>query len=157
MILFTVQPLQSVVKKKGELAMEIRNCPQCGKVFAYIRRNLCPDCMQKEEELFQVIRDYICNHPGSTVLSVAENTGIKEEIILRFLREGRLESSSVLLADSQLTCEMCGRSISSGKLCEKCANKLRKGFTGETKEDKKEESQDHKPKVYTLDRIKDNR
>lgn len=134
--------------------MEIRNCPQCGKVFAYIRRNLCPECMQKEEESFQVIRDYIRNHPGSTVLSVAENTGVKEDVILRFLREGRLESGTVLLAESSLRCEMCGSSISSGKLCEKCANKLRKGFAGEIKQEQKEESQDHKPKMYTLDRIK---
>jgi hypothetical protein len=70
---------------------ELRNCPLCSSLFTFKGAStLCPQCTGVADlEYFQV-REYIFSHPGSNTLEVAAATGVKEEVILRFLREGRL-------------------------------------------------------------------
>jgi len=29
--------------------MSIRNCPECGRIFEFVFKNLCPECIQKED------------------------------------------------------------------------------------------------------------
>ena len=54
-----------------------------GRIFAR--------CMDKEEDEFKVVRLYPEN-PGATITETAEATGVAEQTILRFLRDGRLLS-----------------------------------------------------------------
>ena len=68
--------------------MKLRNCPQCGQVFTYIRTNLCPACQKLDEENYKVVRKYIAENPGVGIAEVSEKTGIAEEKILRYLKEG---------------------------------------------------------------------
>ena len=42
--------------------MDVRNCRGCGRLYNYIGgsyRNLCPDCVRKLEEKFDIVKDYI--------------------------------------------------------------------------------------------------
>ncbi len=70
---------------------ELRNCPVCNNLFSYFgTSSLCPGCTDTADKQFSMIRDYIYDHPGSKMIEVARATGVKEDVILRFLREGRL-------------------------------------------------------------------
>lgn len=106
--------------------MELRNCIQCGKLFVYISKALCPDCLKKENEMFEKVRDYINQNPDSSLKKVSEKTGVDTKKILGFLKEGRL-----LLKKANaniLNCEVCGEAILTGRYCEKCAKELKNKF-----------------------------
>lgn len=105
--------------------MNLRNCVQCGKVFVYISRNICPECMDKEELMFEKVRDYLKENPGARIMEVNEKTEVPEDKIIKFLRDGRIVSESL---GSGLLCESCGAPISTGRTCAKCREELRKGI-----------------------------
>lgn len=102
---------------------ELRNCPECGRVFAYVGKNLCHKCIEKEEEEFRVVRTYVREHPGATIIETSEETGVDEETILIFLREGRLISRG-LKASADIRCERCGVVIEDGHYCRACLAEL---------------------------------
>ena len=102
--------------------MEVRNCPECGRLFNYIRTNLCPVCIKEAEEEFQKVRIHLRDHPNMSIVELAEETEVDEEKIIQWIREGRIEAKG--LKDFPLRCSQCGVPISSGSHCEKCDNKL---------------------------------
>lgn len=104
---------------------DLRNCPECGKLFAYQGKNLCRKCQEKEEDEYLIVRRYVRDHPGATVFEVADATGIEEEKILGFLREGRLMSRGFV---GSLECERCGRKIAGGRYCDQCLYELDNQF-----------------------------
>lgn len=98
---------------------ELRNCPQCGKVFMYMVRNLCPACIDLEEKQYEEVCAYLRKNTGAQVDQIVEDTGVDETKVLRWMREGRLVST-----DSSgrpvLVCQRCGRQVEKGNLCPKC-------------------------------------
>jgi len=105
----------------------VRNCPECGKVFTYNgSRNLCPRCIEKEEQKYQLVRKYVKDHPGAGISEVAEETEVDEELVLRFLKEGRLHSKGLVVADISSECARCGKKILSGRYCQDCLLKMTK-------------------------------
>lgn len=132
--------------------MDFRNCPQCGKLFKYVNRNLCPFCIGEEEKMFDVVRDYVRNNPNANVIEVSEATEVPQRIIMQFLRDGRLLSS----ADSALSleCHSCGEPITSGQYCDDCAQRMAKEFQGRFKQEeipKKVETSETGQRMYTAD------
>jgi len=99
----------------------LRNCPECGRLFGYMGRNLCPECMEKEEKEYMAVRRYVRDHPGAGVVEAAEATGIDEDKILQFLRDGRLQSRGF---QGTLECERCGKKINGGRYCEDCRGQM---------------------------------
>lgn len=120
---------------------ELRNCAECGRLFAYQGRNLCSKCLKKEEDQYNIVRRYVRDNPGASVFEVADATGIEEEKILQFLRDGRLQSKGFT---EIIECERCGRRISSGRLCDSClgqiSNEIRDVISGSTSRASKETS-----------------
>lgn len=103
--------------------MELRMCKKCNKPFQYITgAPICSRCKKEEEELFQVIKDYLRANKGASMEQVCEVTGASVKMIERYLREGRLE----VTADSAITlhCEQCGAKIRTGRLCDRCRARL---------------------------------
>jgi flagellar operon protein (TIGR03826 family) len=102
---------------------ELRNCPQCGKVFMYMVRNLCPACIDLEEKQYEEVKDYLQKNPGAQIEQIVEDTGVDESKVLRWMRDGRL-----VVADTGgrpvLVCQRCGRQVERGSLCPKCAQFL---------------------------------
>lgn len=96
------------------------NCPRCGKVFVYVSKRLCPECLAKEEEEFRKVKDYLWEHPDSTIEKVSEATGVSTKKILEFLREGRLMLTSNN-PNIILKCERCGAPINTGRFCAECS------------------------------------
>ena len=105
----------------------LKNCSQCGRVFASQGNNLCSRCTKTEEDEYTIVRRYVRDHPGANVFEVAEETRVAEEKILRFLREGRLVSQGF---STILECERCGRAINSGRYCDKCFHELNAELQG---------------------------
>jgi flagellar operon protein (TIGR03826 family) len=112
--------------------MNLRNCPQCGKLYVHSLRSLCPECLKKDEENFDRVRDFIYTNPQASLEEVSEETGVSTKNILEYLKEGRLmlRSNNVNIL---LSCEVCDEPILSGKLCEKCSGKLKREFTSRNK------------------------
>lgn len=105
--------------------MEVRNCKQCGRLYNYIGgsyKNLCPDCINKIEDKFIEVKDYIEEHKRATMPEIARECNVKLEQIERWIREERLFFSE----DSPIgiECEKCGVTIKSGRFCNACKNRM---------------------------------
>lgn len=114
--------------------MELKTCSKCGRSFADStgKMNFCSRCVPDVEDEFKVVRDYLYDNPGATVKEVSEATGVSETIILKLLRDERIE----LTDDSAgiLKCQSCGIDIKMGKYCDNCKHNLAKDLHG-AKED----------------------
>lgn len=97
--------------------MDIRNCRRCNKIFQYKGNKYCDSCIGEMDQLFTKVRDYIYDNADANVIEVSQETGVEEEIILEFLREGRLELTS---PGMDFLCERCQEPITTGRYCNKC-------------------------------------
>jgi len=112
--------------------LNVRNCKECGKIFQYDGiSKLCYECRKKDDENYKVVKEYLYENPKATIIQVSEATGVSEEKILRYLREGRLE----ITGDHPgfvLDCERCGKAIRTGRFCSECAGlierEMKEGF-----------------------------
>lgn len=125
--------------------MDIKNCKRCGKMFSYLSGMIiCNECKKVDEEDFIKVRKYLYDNPGSSMQQISEVCEVSAEKITRFLKEGRLEireGSNVILE-----CEICGKSISSGRRCSNCAKQLERDLNKvgglSAKETKTEQDED---------------
>lgn len=102
--------------------MEIINCPKCGKLFSKLSSPICEQCQKDEEDLFQVVRKYVDEHPNCLLKEVTNETGVSVKKIMKYLRDGRLEVSTGMRGI--LKCEKCGKPISRGHYCDSCVIEL---------------------------------
>ncbi len=138
---------------------DLRNCPVCGKVFVKINRNLCPDCIDKEEQEFEEVRKYLKDNPGASVMEIAEVTSVDENKILKWMREGRIDVT--FTGGVGLNCKRCGVQITAGNLCAKCAKALANQFktistTPAAKPEEPEKNKDPKAKgMFVAERLRE--
>jgi hypothetical protein len=78
--------------------------------------------VREEEEQFERVRRFLRESPGATVEEVEQATGVPSELILSFLRQGRLIATEGL--KGSLTCQRCGAPIDGGYLCAACSREL---------------------------------
>lgn len=135
--------------------MKLTNCANCGAVFAKNVVDICPKCYQEEEAAFKVVYAFLRKQKNRSALlhEIAEETGVTEELIIKFLKQNRLRTSQF----PQLTypCESCGKPISEKKLCQSCSSEMMSQW-GAAKE-KVKQTQDDEEKAssyYTLNRNK---
>ena len=109
--------------------MSVQSCKRCNILFRYsdVGPQLCPVCMKKDEADFEIVRQFLTEHPLSSGQEVHKATGIPIETIIRWLKDERLVSIAVT---GILKCENCGAPILSGKLCTECRYMLAKDFKG---------------------------
>ena len=103
--------------------MDVRNCRGCGRLFNYLQGpHLCPACMQKLEEKFSQVKDYLEDNPHATIPEIAKDNEVSTRQIEQWIREERLSFSD----DSPIgiACEVCGATIRTGRYCERCKNDL---------------------------------
>lgn len=108
--------------------MGVKNCPECGKLFMENPSGLCPACYKQEEIYEHKIGEYLREFGKSSVEEIHKATGVKEKVILRMLRSGRLFTEGQNLIN--YPCDMCGAPIYEGRLCSKCGS----NFTKQVKE-----------------------
>lgn len=104
--------------------MEVMNCRKCRKLFNYLGYGprICPECAKKDEENFKKVKEFLYENPGAMLPTISRETGVSSDVIIRYLREGRIE-----VADGsaiEIPCERCGRPIKSGRFCDSCISSL---------------------------------
>ncbi|MDI6703162.1 MAG: MerR family transcriptional regulator [bacterium] len=101
---------------------ELKHCSRCRKLFVSLGRSLCPKCLEDDEREFERVKEYLDEHPFSNAGEIAEGTGVPEEKIIEFIKQGRL----LLVDKTPITypCELCKRQIFTGRLCDSCKGKL---------------------------------
>lgn len=106
---------------------KLKNCAKCGRVFQSeeIGQKFCMRCRGDEEDMFQKAREYIYDNPDTNVLDVSEELDIEEDLILKWLRQGRLQLRGEGVG---YPCDRCGKSIKTGRFCDSCQNELKSGF-----------------------------
>lgn len=95
-------------------------CKKCGglMIFKGVGEYKCEDCKALEYDDYGKTRNYIEKHPGATSAEVSEHTGVSQKSIRQMLKESRLEVAPE--SKMFLKCDICGVSIRSGSLCDKC-------------------------------------
>ena len=51
--------------------MDVRNCKNCGKLFQFVGKPICPACNKKLEDKFFEVRDYIYENPTANMGKVS--------------------------------------------------------------------------------------
>lgn len=140
--------------------MDVRTCRRCKNLYQHITGpEVCPRCRRKEEDMFQVVKQYLRENPGASMQEVSEETEVPTYLIESFLRAGRLQVAPN--SPIALSCERCGAKIVTGRFCNKCSNNLVSDLNEMAKEFKKDNQanlkEDGKNKMRFLnqDRIKD--
>ncbi|MDP4153139.1 MAG: hypothetical protein Q8865_06870 [Bacillota bacterium] len=85
--------------------------------------------MDEIDKEYTIVREYIYKNKSANVKMVAEETGVDEEVILEFLREGRLS----LKEPGDIRCERCNTPIETGKYCDQCLTEIRQELTRASK------------------------
>lgn len=103
-------------------------------MFLEIRKSdLCPECLAKEGDSFQKVKQYLYDYPGSTASDIAKFTGVAEALIVKWYEDGRLEKSNL---KANIKCKICGRPITVGEICKNCLDEMKKP-SDKTSNDKK--------------------
>lgn len=71
--------------------MGIQRCEGCGGLFANLPRGVCANCLDQREQEYRTVRDWLRVHRGASIPEAAAATGIDEGVIVRFIREERIE------------------------------------------------------------------
>lgn len=134
----------------GYRLAELANCSRCNNVFVKNVRDICRDCFMEEEAAFETVYKFLRQRKNreATLIEIVEATGVEEELIIKFMREKRLRASE--FPKLAYPCERCGKSIVTGKMCQKCADNILQGFAKQEQMDalKKEHDQDERINVY---------
>jgi len=104
--------------------MNIRNCPECGHIFEFVFKNLCPECIQKEDNESEAIVVYLKGNPGVGISEISEATSISADKITKLLKSGRLLIVCEKNGINLLTCEHCGKPIANGSFCQQCRDSM---------------------------------
>ncbi|KRW90858.1 hypothetical protein SD51_12335 [Alicyclobacillus tengchongensis] len=126
--------------------MAIANCKRCGRLYNRVGRDMCQDCIRKEDDVLLDIRQYLKKHPQANIYEVADGTAATYEEIVDFLRDGRL-----ILRDNPnmaYPCERCGTLTQSGRLCANCTQALTQGLGQAAAALKRDETQGKRGKGF---------
>ncbi len=132
--------------------MEVRNCKNCGKMFNYIGKPICPTCEKRLEDKFQEVKQYVKEHKEASITEVAEENEVSVNQIKRWVRQERLAFSDESMVG--LECENCGAMIKTGRFCESCKQKLQNNLSSVIKKkpepvvNKKRESDSAKMRFF---------
>lgn len=108
--------------------MEFSYCRKCRKAYTSGSAEYCSDCIKEMDESVKIIRDYLDEHHGATVAEISRKTDVSKKDIVFLLREGRLEIEGD--SEGALTCDRCGKNISTGRYCKECLASMGSMFSG---------------------------
>jgi flagellar operon protein (TIGR03826 family) len=130
--------------------VDLINCPKCGSIYVKNKfRDVCDACYKEEEKQFEAVYKFlrIRENRAATIPRVVEATGIDEDLLLKFIRTGRLKIAT--FPNLGYPCDKCGSLIKKGKLCDDCAEDLRKELDFFNKEEKRKKELEDREKRGT--------
>ena len=108
------------------MTTRVERCRVCGGLFGYLARGVCGGCLERQEQDYERVRDYVRERRGAGVAEVAAAAEVDEAQVVAWVREGRLETLSGVPAPA--TCELCGSPTKGGARCADCNRRLLSGF-----------------------------
>ncbi len=104
-------------------------CPECGGVMVFrgVGEYKCEDCGYVDYDDYGKVRNYIERYRGANVVQVSDATGVSQKTIRTLLKESRIEIVPGT-ANHLLSCEMCGKPIRFGRLCNACEASYNRSF-----------------------------
>lgn len=92
----------------------------CGKeFFPTLGVTKCEECLKKDMELQQQVREYVEKHPGVTVVDVSKLFSISPTRVRQMIRNDVIQFSDN--SAIKIACEKCGAPIIGGRFCDKCS------------------------------------
>ncbi len=104
---------------------ELSNCPKCNTLFVKTQfRSVCDACTKEEEKAYETVYKFLRKRENRKALlhEVVEATGVDEDLILKFIRNGRIQLSN--FPNLGYPCEKCGKSIREGRICGSCTSDI---------------------------------
>ena len=135
---------------------ELSNCPKCNGIFVKTKfREICENCWKEEETAYDTVYKFIRKRENraATITQVVEATGVEEELLLKFIRTGRLKLTQ--FPNLGYPCDKCGAIIRKGKLCENCAGELRQELDSYQKEEERKKEIENREKAITYFAVED--
>ncbi|GEL07636.1 TIGR03826 family flagellar region protein [Salisediminibacterium halotolerans] len=136
---------------------DLSNCPECGKLFVKAMRPVCEECARKREEQFELVSGYMRKRENrqASLEDVHAHTGVDKDVIIQFLREGRLRLSQ--FPNLAFPCEKCGADIREGRICAACRKEINDGIAASEREKSFQERKDEqeRAKVQTYSTLED--
>jgi len=76
----------------------VRNCYICGSLTKN-SSGLCDECQEENQEQLRKIKDFLWDHPNSTVRKIHKETGVEEKLIRKYIRDDKFIISNVIEYD----------------------------------------------------------
>lgn len=103
--------------------MELRNCRKCKKLFISISgRITCQECYEEKEKSYDRVFEYLSKNPDASVGDICKATKVTEDSIVELVKNKKI----ALNVSVEYKCEICGKKIKVGKVCEECKKKVSK-------------------------------
>ncbi|WP_243290283.1 TIGR03826 family flagellar region protein [Bacillus sp. FJAT-47783] len=134
---------------------ELANCLKCNALFLKTKfRDVCEACYKKEENDYETVYNFLKRRENrrATLLEVVESTGVSEDLLLKFIRQRRLQLAN--FPNLGYPCEKCGKVIQEGKLCVTCTKELRTEIEKLQKYDEHEKTNKDKWSTYYANKTK---
>ncbi len=108
----------------------VESCIGCKRLFQYpgFGAKFCPSCKQRDLDNQHLVKQYIREHGMANMYEIAENTGVSENLVRQYLRDGMLEIPEG--SPIYIKCESCGCDIRYGRWCPSCAARMSNDLKG---------------------------
>lgn len=106
---------------------ELANCPKCNGLFVKTQlRTVCNNCYKEEEQAYEKVYKFLKKRENrkAELDVVVEKTGVSKDVILKFIRQGRILLSN--FPNLGYPCEKCGKTIREERLCQECKADIHK-------------------------------
>lgn len=137
---------------------QLDNCPKCGNLFVKGMQDLCKDCLQKVEEEFMRVKEFIRipENRTSNIYGISEATDVSTTQIQHFIMQHRLTMSE--LPNLKYACQSCGEEeLTEGTYCRSCRERFTSQVNDVMEEDKlRAEKEKKMPKDIGYRHRKDN-
>jgi flagellar operon protein (TIGR03826 family) len=120
---------------------EVQNCPNCGNIFRKSTWPICQDCKNEMENELSKCTDFIRRNRQTTMTQLIEQTGVTEENITKYIRDGKINIIDV--PNLSYPCDLCESPIRKGNLCYNCRVKINTDID----KMKRQEDQDREKKI----------
>ncbi|MEX2459802.1 MAG: flagellar protein [Paenibacillaceae bacterium] len=139
------------------MAMNVANCPKCGKIFVKnLMNDICQSCVKAADEQCEICIKYLRENRGITLQQLSDETEVPMSFIIKFMREGRI---SVMGSRTIFyPCEVCGNDIREKNMCDSCMQKLKKDVRNTMEDHRRDEALKKKETLDAFrisDRLKD--
>lgn len=100
----------------------IANCKRCESLFNKVLHDICPNCLQEDQERFEQVRDYLKDNRYAKLVDIVRDTHVLIEEITDMIEQGKL----VLVDFPNLTieCQGCGLPTQDGAYCSTCKSEM---------------------------------